>query len=589
MPLVEFVCAQCRELTSEQASPQGGVCGRCGEGAWLEGRYALLRVLGRGAFGTTWLAERREDGRKVAVKELLVRDLDGFKAYDLFHREAEVLRGLEHPGIPRYYDHFQAGQGTRLGLYLVTEFIEGRTLADELREVRHGPREVLAVLRELLGIVGWLHGRTPPVIHRDIKPGNVMRRASDGALVLIDFGAVREAAREADGCGSTVAGTFGYMAPEQLAGRATAASDIYAIGVLGLELATRQGPQAFIDDLNRLRWEGAVEDAALRGVLARIIVPDARARASDALALAALIESVLGGGEVPGSGALGVEGASTVPSPAEQRLFVRAIGTFMAAHGVDLRRDAAALARVRTACALAVRNLDGPGVTETALNLPFIGTDRAGVPLHLLLPVTHATLREEEALLPAVSDASEADGPGAAVALPPAPPRALPADFERRVAPRWRVQRAWGVSLLLGALALAVGGAVLGLRAWGPMAMVLSAAGGVAAVAAVAVLGLGWAQVRSRARLWREGVASLAVVERVAQRRGLPDVWELAYRFEGADGVQRTHTCLMAGVPEALRVPGSRLWALHDAAQSSSSVPCWEGDDGGCREAGERA
>jgi len=280
------LCASCGGDTS----PVGATCAACGRDWRLDGRYQLVRRLGHGAWGTTFEAVRLEDGARVALKELLVRRLEDFKTHDLFKREASVLEMLEHRGIPRYYDDFTAGEGRQVGLYLVTELIDGVTLEAEMKVRRHSQLDVIAIGRELCEVLTYLHGLAPPVVHRDIKPSNVMRRATGSlaqGLVLIDFGAVKESVRSADDGGSTVAGTFGYMPPEQLAGRATPASDLYALGVLMVALMARKPASAMLDDANRLNWQehlpaGTPLADGLRDILGDVLELDPTMRLADA-------------------------------------------------------------------------------------------------------------------------------------------------------------------------------------------------------------------------------------------------------------------------------------------------------------------
>ncbi len=284
------LCARCGATTQRFAD----VCASCGADPRLDGRYRLLRRLGHGAVGTTFAAERVSDGLHVAIKELLVRRLEDFKAHDQFKREAGALRLLDHPAIPRYIDDFAAGEGRHSGLYLVTELIDGDTLERELETKRHSQKEVLGIIRELCDVLGYLHGLAPPVVHRDIKASNVMRRRSDQRLVLIDFGAVRESIRTA-GDGSTVAGTFGYMPPEQLAGRATPASDVYALGVLCVVLLTRTTPHALLDEQNRLQWQPHITSEPLHAILADVLEPDPARRLGDVTELGRRLDDLLAG------------------------------------------------------------------------------------------------------------------------------------------------------------------------------------------------------------------------------------------------------------------------------------------------------
>jgi hypothetical protein len=293
------LCASCGAETASD----GAMCSACGRDHRLDGRYRLVRRLGHGAWGTTFEAVRLEDGERVAVKELLVRRLEDFKTHDLFTREASVLEMLEHRGIPRYHDDFTAGEGRHLGLYLVTELIDGVTLEAEMKERRHSQLDVIAIASELCEVLAYLHGLAPPVVHRDIKPSNVMRRATGPnaqGLVLIDFGAVKESVRSADDGGSTVAGTFGYMPPEQLAGRATPASDIYALGVLMVALMARKSASAMLDDNNRLTWQehlpaGTPLADGLRDILGDVLELDPTRRLADARELGRRLDDLIAG------------------------------------------------------------------------------------------------------------------------------------------------------------------------------------------------------------------------------------------------------------------------------------------------------
>gem|GEM_PF-6519488 len=243
-----MICATCGGELRAEHSP-ASTCPACSGPVLLAGRYALAGVLGRGANGITYRAARVADGTSFAVKEIPVRTLESAKALELFEREARVLRELSHPAIPRYEEDFVFGTGKSAALYLVQELVDGKTLAEEMASRRYDVSEVLAIVAEVAAVLDYLHRRTPAVIHRDIKPKNVMRR-KDGRLVLIDFGSVRDALSR--GGGSTVAGTFGYMAPEQLAGKATPASDVYGLGALAVALLTRKEPDTLLDERHRI-------------------------------------------------------------------------------------------------------------------------------------------------------------------------------------------------------------------------------------------------------------------------------------------------------------------------------------------------
>jgi serine/threonine protein kinase len=202
-----------------------------------DGRFVIVGTLGEGANGKTLDGVDKREGRPVAIKRFDVRGAKGWKDVELAEREARVLSALSHPRIPRYVDHFEHDGA----LYLVMEKIEGESLSSlRARGVVFGEADVLRLLSDASSVLDYLHGRSPPVVHRDLKPGNVLRRP-DGSFAFVDFGSVRDKLRPEGG--STVVGTFGYMAPEQFQGRALPASDVYAIGATALSMLTGREPE----------------------------------------------------------------------------------------------------------------------------------------------------------------------------------------------------------------------------------------------------------------------------------------------------------------------------------------------------------
>ena len=266
-------CASCGEATPTDP------CATCGRGALLVGRYRLDGVLGRGAHATTWRATRVSDGQVVAIKEITAGHRTDRKASELFRREARVLGELDHPAIPRYLEDFEAALGRQRTLCLVQELVEGETLAQEASHRRYSPAEVAAIVEELGRVVAWLHERSPPVIHRDLKPENIVRRP-DGTLALVDFGSVLDVVNGTLG-GSTATGTFGYMAPEQLAGDATPASDVYGLGALAVALLTRRDPRTLLRGDGRLDWRRQVAvPSSFADAVDRMLSADATLRPS---------------------------------------------------------------------------------------------------------------------------------------------------------------------------------------------------------------------------------------------------------------------------------------------------------------------
>jgi serine/threonine protein kinase len=240
----------------------------------VERRYEIIRPLGRGGFAHTFLARDVERGRDVALKTLYGAGVPDAKSYELFEREAAVLLGLRHRGVPEFVEFFRADLGGGSAAVLVMEHVEGTSLARSIEEQRSfAPLQVLDLMLELLGILDFLHTRVPPILHRDIKPANIIVRP-DGGPVLVDFGAVRNVFRGPDETGSTVVGTYGYMPYEQFMGQASPASDLYALGATFLHLVTGRPPSAHMTEEGRLAVPAALPvGERLRGVIVRLLEP----------------------------------------------------------------------------------------------------------------------------------------------------------------------------------------------------------------------------------------------------------------------------------------------------------------------------
>jgi serine/threonine protein kinase, bacterial len=215
----------------------------------LNNRYQVIRALGSGGFGETFLAEdlNMPTRRRCVVKKLKLNEDDPETLAlikERFQREAAILEVLGHqnPQIPDLYAYFVEKDN----FYLVQEWIEGETLSAKLRQ--QGPFSQLQVrqlLIDLLPVLTYVHGKN--IIHRDIKPDNIILRKDDRP-VLIDFGAVKEAVNTAiyqpgQPQGSIVIGTPGYLPPEQAVGRPIFASDIYSLGMTAINLLTGKSPQ----------------------------------------------------------------------------------------------------------------------------------------------------------------------------------------------------------------------------------------------------------------------------------------------------------------------------------------------------------
>ncbi len=217
-------------------------------GQILRQRYQVIEKLGKGGgFGETYLAEDLdipEIPKPRCVVKRLKPTKKNAKVNSLFEQEARTLNKLgTHQKIPTLYAYFEHDDE----FYLVQELIDGNDLT---KEINHGWNEskVIEFLAEILELLIFVHDNN--VIHRDIKAANIMRRNSDGKLVLIDFGAVKEVRTIVVGddgqpTSTITIGTPGYMPVEQLQGRPQFASDIYAVGVTAIQALVREYPQNF--------------------------------------------------------------------------------------------------------------------------------------------------------------------------------------------------------------------------------------------------------------------------------------------------------------------------------------------------------
>ena len=242
-------------------------------------RYRLEEFLGQGGTSTVHRATDLKTGETCVVKELDIGSVKDLKEIELFERECQVLGSLDHPRIPKSHDYFSIEGDGEVRLFLVQEYVSGRDL-QSLVEGGHRftPEEILELGLQVIDVLMYLHRRRPPLIHRDIKPSNLMLR-DDGQIMVIDFGAVRNTIEDAQVGGSTVVGTFGYMAPEQFRGHAAPATDVYALGASMLFLFTGRDPSDF--DQTGLKLDIRTDAQLTPGVadlLEAMLEPDVKER-----------------------------------------------------------------------------------------------------------------------------------------------------------------------------------------------------------------------------------------------------------------------------------------------------------------------
>jgi serine/threonine protein kinase len=206
----------------------------------LQSRYQLKSRLGANGGKQTWLAEDIVTHTEVTVKALYFGQGMEWQDLKLFEREAQTLKSLTHPNIPRYCDSFWLEKPEGNYFCLVQAYIPGVSLAQKVNSGwRLEEGEIVRVATSILEILIYLHRQNPPVIHRDIKPNNLIW-GEDDQIYLVDFGAVQ--AEVTSGRTMTVVGTYGYMPPEQFGGRTVPASDLYGLGTTLLFLLTGTNP-----------------------------------------------------------------------------------------------------------------------------------------------------------------------------------------------------------------------------------------------------------------------------------------------------------------------------------------------------------
>ncbi len=275
----------------------------------LNHRYRTIEQLGEGGFGKTYLAQDTQmpSGRYCVIKQLKpMTDREASPSenraqiYQLvkerFQREAAILEnlGTSNSQIPTLYAYFQENDL----FYLVQELIEGETLSQKMN--RSGPMSestVKSFLADILPVFDFIHARG--IVHRDVKPDNIVIRASDNFPILIDFGAVREtmatsANLQGNSSRSIVIGTPGFMPNEQAAGRPVFSSDLYALGLTAIYLLTKQFPPNFPTEphTGEILWRQSAPNVSqtLANVLDRAIASHPRDRFSSAKEMLAALQ-----------------------------------------------------------------------------------------------------------------------------------------------------------------------------------------------------------------------------------------------------------------------------------------------------------
>ena len=215
----------------------------------LHGRYRIEALLAIGGFAAVYLASDTQQGnRLVAIKDMICPDPQEFTIrLQFFQREAEILRLLaELPVVPRLYDFIHRGQSA----YLIMEYIRGQDLLKVMEQNANKPFPLELVIewgKSICDVLAHMHSQTPPLVHRDIKPDNIMLLEDQRSIKMIDFGTARDVGRSQKTrlAAKTRVYTEGYAPPEQIIGKPEARSDLFALAGTLYHLATGKAPEGF--------------------------------------------------------------------------------------------------------------------------------------------------------------------------------------------------------------------------------------------------------------------------------------------------------------------------------------------------------
>lgn len=248
--MIHCLNPECNHINSDRETN----CQQCNRSLLIDNRYGAIKVIGKGGFGKTFLGKdyHSKNLSPCVIKQLLPSPQNqNQKNWQLFQEEATRLQSLNsYPQIPKLFGFFIQEKK----YYIIQEFIDGETLALELKKTGYFTEEkIIKLLDELLPILKSIHKNN--IIHRDIKPENIIRKSDNQKLYLVDFGASKLLEKEDRSKTGTVIGSPEYVAPEQARGKAVLASDIYSLGVTCIHLLTNRSAFDLIDLNNNWIWQ----------------------------------------------------------------------------------------------------------------------------------------------------------------------------------------------------------------------------------------------------------------------------------------------------------------------------------------------
>lgn len=223
-------------------------------GTVIDKKYKILNKIGQGGMSVVYLAMNERANKQWAIKEIR-KDAAAASEINMasIRTETEMLKNLSHPNLPSIIDIIDYEDS----ILIVMDYIEGNTLKKAVDEYGPQPQEhVIEWAKQLCDVLGYLHSQNPPIIYRDLKPGNIMLKP-DGTIVLIDFGTAREYKKEKVNIDDTTClGTRGYAAPEQFGGhgQTDARTDIYCLGTTIYHLVTGKNPSEPPYEIRNIRY-----------------------------------------------------------------------------------------------------------------------------------------------------------------------------------------------------------------------------------------------------------------------------------------------------------------------------------------------
>lgn len=238
-------------------------------GSLVEGKYKILNVIGEGGMSTVYLAMNERANKQWAIKEVRKNGVSDYRVVrQSLIVETDMLKRLSHPYLPSIVDVIDHDDA----FLIVMDYIEGNPLSKAVEEYGAQPQEyVIEWAKQLCGVLEYLHTRTPAIIYRDLKPGNIMLRP-DGTITLIDFGTAREFKdyKQED---TTYLGTRGYAAPEQFGGRGQtdARTDVYCLGTTLYHLVTGHNPCEPPYELYPIRYWNERLSTGLEQIIAKCV------------------------------------------------------------------------------------------------------------------------------------------------------------------------------------------------------------------------------------------------------------------------------------------------------------------------------